>query len=169
MPINVNNLPLHDSRCLLICVAILCHGINQNSILGNQPPFQTIDRAISQADNLTLIAAVWCDNVRDLVTMAKLASPCASQLLLNRGVAPTASRQQKAQQDKCKYGFHGVLNDAERPELRHAGPNDANREAELETPSRVACSDLLGLRFVIFNSIAEIVVMSNKNIVRVKI
>ena len=33
---------------------------------------------------------------------------------------------------------------AERPELRHAGQNDVNREAELETPSRVACSELLG-------------------------
>jgi len=33
----------------------------------------------------------------------------------------------------------------QRPELRHAGPNDVNREAELEPPSRVACSDLLGL------------------------
>ena len=32
---------------------------------------------------------------------------------------------------------------AERPELRHAGPNDVNREAELERPSRVACSDSL--------------------------
>jgi hypothetical protein len=31
----------------------------------------------------------------------------------------------------------------QRPELRHAGPNDVNREAELEPPSRVACSDLL--------------------------
>ena len=31
---------------------------------------------------------------------------------------------------------------AERPELRHAGPNDVNREAELDRPSRVACSDL---------------------------
>ena len=29
-------------------------------------------------------------------------------------------------------------------EFRHAGPKDVNREAELETPSRVACSDLLG-------------------------
>jgi hypothetical protein len=28
-------------------------------------------------------------------------------------------------------------------QLRHAGPNDVNREAELETPSRVACSDLI--------------------------
>jgi hypothetical protein len=27
--------------------------------------------------------------------------------------------------------------------LRHAGPNDVNREAELEPPSRIAC-DLLG-------------------------
>jgi len=32
---------------------------------------------------------------------------------------------------------------AERPELRHAGPNDVNREAELDRPSRVACSELL--------------------------
>jgi hypothetical protein len=30
-----------------------------------------------------------------------------------------------------------------RPELRHAGPNDVNREAEPETPSRVACSESL--------------------------
>ena len=28
-------------------------------------------------------------------------------------------------------------------QLRHAGPNDVNREAELKTPSRVACSDLI--------------------------
>jgi hypothetical protein len=32
----------------------------------------------------------------------------------------------------------------QRPELRHAGTNDVNREAELDRPSRVACSDLLG-------------------------
>ena len=31
----------------------------------------------------------------------------------------------------------------QRPELRHAGPKDVNREAELRAPSRVACSDLL--------------------------
>jgi len=30
----------------------------------------------------------------------------------------------------------------QRPELRHAGPKAVNREAELEPPSRVACSDL---------------------------
>ncbi len=34
-------------------------------------------------------------------------------------------------------------------QLRHAGPNDVNREAELETPSRVACSDLLGVIFCV--------------------
>jgi hypothetical protein len=34
-------------------------------------------------------------------------------------------------------------------QLRHAGPNDVNREAELEPPSRVACSDLLENRFFI--------------------
>src|ERR1035437_10182101 len=33
----------------------------------------------------------------------------------------------------------------QRPELRHAGPTSVNREAELERPSRVACSDLLGV------------------------
>ena len=33
------------------------------------------------------------------------------------------------------------------PKLRHAGPNDVNREAELERPSRVACSDLLDPSF----------------------
>jgi hypothetical protein len=31
----------------------------------------------------------------------------------------------------------------QRPELRHAGPTSVNREAELERPSRVACSDLI--------------------------
>jgi hypothetical protein len=31
----------------------------------------------------------------------------------------------------------------QRPELRHAGPTSVSREAELEPPSRVACSDLL--------------------------
>src|ERR1017187_7119887 len=36
----------------------------------------------------------------------------------------------------------------QRPELRHAGPNDVNREAELERPSRVACSDLLGVMVI---------------------
>ena len=30
----------------------------------------------------------------------------------------------------------------ERPEIRLAGSNDVNREAELKTPFRVACSDL---------------------------
>jgi hypothetical protein len=39
----------------------------------------------------------------------------------------------------------------QRPELRHAGPKCVNREAELETPSRVAWSDLLGV-FVIESS-----------------
>ena len=40
--------------------------------------------------------------------------------------------------EKC---FHG----AKWPnvQLRHAGPTSANREAELERPSRVACSNLL--------------------------
>jgi len=92
MPVNVDNLPLHNSWRLLIRVAILCHGINQNSILGNQSPFQTINRAIGQADNLTLIATVWCDDVRDSETVSKLASPCASQLPLNSRVVATASR-----------------------------------------------------------------------------
>src|SRR5882672_6778334 len=36
---------------------------------------------------------------------------------------------------------------AERPELRHAGPDDVSREAELEQPSRVACSELLDHTF----------------------
>jgi len=36
-----------------------------------------------------------------------------------------------------------IIKPYQRPELRHAGPNDVNREAELERPSRVAC-DLLG-------------------------
>src|ERR1039458_114466 len=31
----------------------------------------------------------------------------------------------------------------QRPELRHAGPTSVNREAELDRPSRVACSDFL--------------------------
>jgi hypothetical protein len=31
------------------------------------------------------------------------------------------------------------------PKLSHAGSNDVNREAELKAPSRVACSDLLGV------------------------
>ncbi len=35
----------------------------------------------------------------------------------------------------------------QRPELRHAGPTSVNREAELERPSRVACSDLLAIFF----------------------
>ena len=38
-----------------------------------------------------------------------------------------------------------VLNVVQRPELRHAGGKAMNREAELERPSRVACSDLLGV------------------------
>src|ERR1035437_2996171 len=36
----------------------------------------------------------------------------------------------------------------QRPELRHAGPKTVNREAELERPSRVACSDLLGVSVI---------------------
>jgi hypothetical protein len=40
---------------------------------------------------------------------------------------------------------------AERPELRHAGPNDVNREAELRAPSRVACSDLLDHMVIIIS------------------
>src|SRR5437588_3473952 len=47
--------------------------------------------------------------------------------------------------DSLRVRFH-ARHAAERPELRHAGPNDVNREAELETPSRVACRDLLGIR-----------------------
>jgi hypothetical protein len=39
----------------------------------------------------------------------------------------------------------GMGKSAYRPRLWQAGPNVVNREAELETPSRVACSDLLGL------------------------
>ena len=34
----------------------------------------------------------------------------------------------------------------QRQMLRHAGPTSVNREAELERPSRVACSDLLAAR-----------------------
>ena len=37
----------------------------------------------------------------------------------------------------------------QRSELRHAGPNDVNREAELEQPSRVTGSDLFGKFFLI--------------------
>jgi hypothetical protein len=37
---------------------------------------------------------------------------------------------------------HRIFYD-QRPELRHAGSNDVNREAELRAPSRDACSDLL--------------------------
>ena len=44
----------------------------------------------------------------------------------------------------------------QRPELRHAGPNDVNREAELRAPSRVACSDLLDLVSFILNPSATI-------------
>jgi hypothetical protein len=33
----------------------------------------------------------------------------------------------------------------QRPELRHAGPTSVNRKAELDRPSRVACSELLGV------------------------
>src|SRR5437899_3325438 len=40
---------------------------------------------------------------------------------------------------KCKC----AASSAQRPELRHAGLNNVNREAELETPSRVACGDFL--------------------------
>jgi len=36
----------------------------------------------------------------------------------------------------------------QRPELRHAGPTSVNREAELDRPSRVACSDLLAVIIV---------------------
>jgi hypothetical protein len=41
-----------------------------------------------------------------------------------------------------RYVCHDTL--AERPELRHAGPTSVNREAELDRPSRVACSEVLG-------------------------
>ena len=37
-----------------------------------------------------------------------------------------------------------VHHDPQRPEIRYAGQTSVNREAELEAPSRVACSDLLG-------------------------
>ena len=46
---------------------------------------------------------------------------------------------EKSRQEKLKFRLSDYL----RGELRHAGPNDVNREAELERPSRVACSDLL--------------------------
>jgi hypothetical protein len=36
---------------------------------------------------------------------------------------------------------NGLHSFGECPELRHAGPNDVNGEAELDRPSRVACSD----------------------------
>jgi hypothetical protein len=38
----------------------------------------------------------------------------------------------------------------QRPELRHAGPTSVNREAELEPPSRVACSERLCEKSVMF-------------------
>ena len=38
----------------------------------------------------------------------------------------------------------------QRPKLRHAGPTSVNREAELDRPSRVACSELLGDWSLIF-------------------
>jgi len=38
----------------------------------------------------------------------------------------------------------GMETEVCRPELRHAGPKGVNREAELDRPSSVACSDLLG-------------------------
>jgi hypothetical protein len=41
------------------------------------------------------------------------------------------------------------LTDYLRGELSHAGPTDMNREAELDRPSRVACSDLLGIVVVL--------------------
>jgi hypothetical protein len=50
------------------------------------------------------------------------------------------------------WTFHILI---ERPELRHAGPNDVNREAELDRPSRVACSDLLGGILVIVSLFLE--------------
>ena len=44
-----------------------------------------------------------------------------------------------------------ALNAAQRPKLRHAGPTSVNREAELEPPSRVACSDLLGVMVLLLS------------------
>jgi hypothetical protein len=48
-------------------------------------------------------------------------------------------RQQDATSDgeTCAPGH-----DTERPEFGHMGPNGVNHEAELNPPSRVACSDL---------------------------
>jgi hypothetical protein len=43
------------------------------------------------------------------------------------------------------YGLMEARIDAERKKLSRAGPKDVNREAELKAPSRVGCSDLLGV------------------------
>lgn len=54
---------------------------------------------------------------------------------------PVACRQDQADEsNQYRRGHH-----VERPELRRAGPTSVNRAAKLETPSRVACSDLLGI------------------------
>ena len=44
-----------------------------------------------------------------------------------------------------------IIKPYQRPELRHAEPNDVNREAELDRPSRVACSDLLGVGVILLD------------------
>jgi hypothetical protein len=49
-----------------------------------------------------------------------------------------------------------IIKPYQRPELRHAGPKTVNREAELERPSRVACSDLLDhVNFIVISSPAD--------------
>ena len=47
-----------------------------------------------------------------------------------------------------------IIKPYQRPELRHAEPNDVNREAELDRPSRVACSDLLGVFMSAYSTLA---------------
>ena len=48
-----------------------------------------------------------------------------------------------------------IIKPYQRPELRHAGPNDVNREAELKRLSRVACSDLLDIVILTASSWVE--------------
>ena len=57
-----------------------------------------------------------------------------------------------------------IIKPYQRPELRHAGPTSVNREAELacraiaqrrrKRPSRVACSDLLGVFMSAYSTLA---------------
>ena len=85
-------------------------------------PVGTVFMAVT-LDGDTQCVQVRLPGMRDQVFRDLMAAVCAFLIVRHH--------QRSGQQDASSE-------DAERPELRHAGPTSVNREAELKTPSRVA-------------------------------